>query len=265
MPDFLAELWIGGSRWLAGLHRDIYLALGGHIRGMDSGAAAWLQAALFGFMLGLVHALTPGHGKAVVFSYFLGQDARPWSGARLSLKIALVHVGSGVILFLVVHFIATALISAPLGGVPWLQPLSYGLITLYGVWLLYRGIRPRDPEPQLCAHARADRAGILPYAVGLLPCPLTLLVLTYAAANATLIGGLLVIVLMTGGITVTIGVVALIGIALRLLLVRQIDRAGRYAGRILRILEIGAAVAIIALGGALFVGSMGRPAGNPFG
>jgi ABC-type nickel/cobalt efflux system permease component RcnA len=263
MPDFLAELWIGASRWFAGLHREVFVALGGHIRGMDSGVVAWLQAAVFGFALGLLHALTPGHGKAVVFSYFLGQAARPWSGMRMSLQIALVHVGSGVLLFLAVHFVFTTLTRAPLGGVPWLQPLSYGLITLYGLWLLIRGFRQSGPGDD--PHSGTGRGGLLPYAVGLLPCPLTLLVLTYAAANATLIGGLLVIVLMTAGIAATIGLVALVGIVTRLLLVRQIEAAGRYTGRIVRALEIGAAIAIIALGGTLLVQSLGRPSGSPFG
>ena len=60
---------------------------GGIVRSL----AAELRAGGFGtavlaFSLGALHALTPGHGKAALAAYFLGQDAHVAKGLRVTLQ-----------------------------------------------------------------------------------------------------------------------------------------------------------------------------------
>src|SRR5262245_27126519 len=80
------------------VQRDVYAALGSRIEGMADSAEAAAGAVAFALVLGMIHAMTPGHGKAVVFSYFLGARARPSGGIMMALKIASTHVLSAIAL-----------------------------------------------------------------------------------------------------------------------------------------------------------------------
>ncbi len=57
------------------------------------------------FALGALHALTPGHGKAALTAYFIGQVGSLATGVRVALSAALMHVVSGFCVFLVLTFI----------------------------------------------------------------------------------------------------------------------------------------------------------------
>src|SRR5689334_9401608 len=57
------------------------------------------------FILGAVHALTPGHGKAALAAYFLGREARIAKGLRVALIAAFLHVLSGFSVFLVLRLL----------------------------------------------------------------------------------------------------------------------------------------------------------------
>ena len=52
---------------------------------------------LLGFVYGVVHAIGPGHGKAVVTSYFLSQDKKWRDGVIMGFEIGLSHVTSAII------------------------------------------------------------------------------------------------------------------------------------------------------------------------
>lgn len=66
---------------------------GGFMRGLATELrAGGSGTAMLAFSLGALHALTPGHGKAALGAYFLGQQARVTKGLRLALSAALLHV-----------------------------------------------------------------------------------------------------------------------------------------------------------------------------
>jgi ABC-type nickel/cobalt efflux system permease component RcnA len=65
--------------------------------------AGSVGTAAFAFLLGALHALTPGHGKSVLAAYFLGQEARIRKGLGVTLTAALLHVVSGLAAFLVLR------------------------------------------------------------------------------------------------------------------------------------------------------------------
>jgi ABC-type nickel/cobalt efflux system permease component RcnA len=55
------------------LHRQTHRELAAALRAAGSGEAAILPLAGLALGLGMIHALTPGHGKAILFTYFLGR------------------------------------------------------------------------------------------------------------------------------------------------------------------------------------------------
>ena len=63
--------------------------------------SSWpLMVGLFvAFAYGVVHTLGPGHGKAVVVAYFVGEGGSLWRGMRMGGQIALFHVLSALSLW----------------------------------------------------------------------------------------------------------------------------------------------------------------------
>lgn len=166
--------------------------------------AGGVNAAAFAFALGALHALTPGHGKAALTAYFLGREARIGKGLRVALSAALLHVLSGFAAFLVLRFIVGQAPSMFGRGSPTFTALGYALIVLAGGIMLYQSLRP--------AHQHHDGSHALIAGMGLLPCPLTISVLGFAwlQSSGVMVG--LMLVSLSLGISLTIGLVAVAAI-----------------------------------------------------
>jgi nickel/cobalt transporter (NicO) family protein len=197
--------------------------------------------------LGTLHAMTPGHGKSVVVSYFIGRDAQPFQGFAMAARVAFSHTITAVLLVLFFGG-AVTLLGRPTGAASVVQSCSYALIAMMGGYYLFRSLRP--------SNRLHDHATVLPYAIGVLPCPLTMLVVGHAMMLGAFVTGLALAGLMGLGAAVTIGVFGLLGMLLRRGLLGMLDPQGKALGTVLTVLEIGSAVAILLLGLGLFAGNL---------
>jgi ABC-type nickel/cobalt efflux system permease component RcnA len=164
-------------------------------------------AAALAFSLGALHALTPGHGKGALVAYFLGRDARAGTGLRIALSAALLHVLSGLILFLILRLAFGILPSITGRSSPAFALVGYGLIVLSGAIMIW--------QSQRSDHEAAHGSYALTAGIGLLPCPLTISVLGFAWTQSSAIMVGVVLVSLALGISLTIGLVALMAIAAR--------------------------------------------------
>lgn len=96
-------------------------------------------ALIVSFVYGGLHALTPGHGKAVVAAYLVGTRGRIIDAIFLGLVVTFTHTFSvitiGIILLLTKNRFAQSDI------VLWLSVVSGVLIVGIGAWLLIRNMR----------------------------------------------------------------------------------------------------------------------------
>lgn len=194
MPDWLMA-------WLGQFQGGVVRALAAELR------TGGLAAAGLAFALGALHALTPGHGKAALAAYFLGREAHNGKGLRVALTAALLHVLSGLALFLVLRFVVGMVPSMTGRRSPTFTVVGYGLIALSGVIMIVQSLRSD--------HTHSDGAHALTAGIGFLPCPLTISVLGFAwtQSSAPMVG--LTLVSLALGISLTIGVVALLSIFAR--------------------------------------------------
>jgi ABC-type nickel/cobalt efflux system permease component RcnA len=219
-------------------HRQLHSAVAGELRAIAAGSGSFWAAAATALGLGMVHALTPSHGKAVLFTYFLGRAARPLAGMAAAAQIAALHVGSATLLVSLVGISSTVLGRS--GGAAYaLQAVSAAALVAVGAWYLYRAVAPSSAGDGAHRHALSG----LTLAVGMLPCPLTMLILSTAFAHASLAIGLALVLVMGAGIAATIAMVGLIGI-----LARRGLAAMAGIAPLLRGLEIASAAMILALG-----------------
>ena len=229
--DFLytAQRWIYGT------------LTGGITEFADTRNWATLAAVFpLGIVFGAIHALTPGHGKSVLASYVVGSRIAVLRSLGVASVLALTHVGSAVILAL----LAAPLVSRTLGGgvgrAPVLEMLSWGLLTVIGLWFLIRALGGRPH-----AHHEGVVVGIV---AGLIPCPLTLFVMVYALSHAVPAAGLTFAAAMLIGIAFTLSTVALAVILAREGVVYLLDHYGGSIARISRMLDLASGLLLIAIG-----------------
>lgn len=115
----------------------------------DLSLPAILLALLISFVWGAMHALTPGHGKAVVGSYLIGERGNARHALLLGLTTTITHT-AGVFAMGLVTLLAAQFIT-PEQLFPWLSFLSGALVAGIGIKLMVtrlREARAARPAPR---------------------------------------------------------------------------------------------------------------------
>ena len=189
-------------------------------------------------VFGAIHALTPGHGKSLLASYLLGSRLVVLRSLAVATVLALTHVGSAVLIALVALPLVTKTIVGA-GQVPAMEILSRGLLVLVGVWLILRGWRGRT-------HPYGEGIAV-GFVAGLVPCPLTLIIMFYALSRGVPEAGLTFAAAMMLGVLATLASVALFIVFARDWVVRAAARHGASVDRLARILDVVAGSLVIML------------------
>jgi ABC-type nickel/cobalt efflux system permease component RcnA len=143
------------AHWLmeqqAWAHREMATAVR-RFKTADPFSAALLLAAI-SFAYGVLHAAGPGHGKAVITSYVLADGQTVRRGIALSFLAALIQGLSALVLvgILILLLRSTGLQIRAMEA--WLETLSWGLVALVGVWLIYFQLRTVFAPAHAHAHA----------------------------------------------------------------------------------------------------------------
>jgi len=184
--------------WAGQAQHGLQSALAGEIQRLrtgEPGALAALMALCFGY--GFVHALGPGHGKALIAGAAVGMRASATRMAGIALAGSLAQAAVAIALvygtLLAVALPARDLVAA---SERWLTPLSASLIALIGLWLVVRGLRgfratPGHAHGPGCGHAH----GPDPAAVARAESPRAVLALIAGMAARPCTGALVVLVL----------------------------------------------------------------------
>ena len=215
-----------------------------------------LTLIVIAFVYGVIHAVGPGHGKAVAASYLISYGRKLSGGIIIGNLIALFHGLSGVGLVLAVHFVLQMGVSGPLESMTrTTQLVSYGLIVLLGAGLLTRSLilwRRRKSSENVDFDVSPDKSHRYPLAmaltIGMVPCPGVVLVMLFCL-SLNLIGlGLLLAFSVSLGMAVTISVVGVATLMGKSLALGALERRRGQAETIERILETAAALIIMTLG-----------------
>jgi nickel/cobalt exporter len=231
--------------WLVALQKWLY---GGMAEGMRSATDLTALPALvsLAFLFGIIHALMPGHGKSVLVSYHIGREGRWFDGLATGSLLALTHVGSAVILVLAGVAVISRSVAAG-GRAPKFETASAVLIILIGLYLLSRLLFAKE-------HRHAKDGTMLAVAAGIVPCPLTTFILTYALVKETLAVGLITVLGMLLGVIVTLTSFAVAAVVARGSLVTAMARTGRLRESVGWGLEFVSALGVLALGLLMFAG-----------
>ena len=171
------------------------------------------------FVLGMFHALEPGHGKTLILAYMTGGSMRFFGASQLIAGLILVH-------FLLFSFLAF-LLKTGNDSFPILGTIGPSFIICLGLYLLYRALKEvrhehdDDCDEPMHFHFNESKFSspfVTGMVAGLIPCPSAVAVLLIASTkfsndSTTLYSSIMVYVL---GIALT-----LIGIMVLFLLFKE--------------------------------------------
>jgi len=232
------------------------------------GVLLLLLLAAFGW--GAVHALSPGHGKAMVAAYLVGTRGTARHALALGLTVTVTHT-IGVFALGAVALALSAYV-LPEDLYPWLNLVSGLLVLGVGASVVRSRVRRartpahahhdhdhghhHDPDHDHHHHGHGhhhhDHADLRPRALlamgasaGLIPCPSALVVLLGAVAQHQIGLGMVLIVAFSFGLAATLTALGLLVVAAGRVSTRL---SGARSGRVLAVLPALSSVAIVAVG-----------------
>ena len=223
----------------------------------ELGVGVVLVSLLVAMFWGAAHALTPGHGKAIVAGYLVGSRGKPRHAVLLGLIVTVTHTAGVFALGLVTLLLSRFIVPERL--YPWLTLASGLLVVGVGATVLVGRVRRGRSHHHHHHHGQHDhehgygRGGLLGVGVaaGLLPCPSALVVLLSAIAVHRIGFGLALIVAFSVGLAATITVIGLLAVLAR----RAFSRLS-LDGRLVRILPAASALLILAVGVGITVNAL---------
>lgn len=263
-------LWQQATHAFVNMQRQINRALTDSVADLKEGRS--ISAILLGigiaFLYGVFHAAGPGHGKAVVVSYFISRPATMGRCVAMGAQIALFHVISAVVIVIVLHWILQRSFSRPVDQLQFLKVASYATIMAIGIGMIVSVLRGRSAAHAGCAacaeghdhgghHHGRGAGGLLSLAVGVIPCSGAVIILVFSLANGILVSGLIMTGFIALGMALTLALIAITTAFARGRMIDPNDNGGRpKRPRLRRALELLGPVAIACFGGLLLAAAL---------
>ncbi|MER9364968.1 hypothetical protein NKI66_03125 [Mesorhizobium sp. M0518] len=114
---------------------------------------------------------------------------------------------ASAVLIAVLSFPLVSIALESVGRAPLLEDISRGLLGLIGLWMLWRALSHGHHHKH-----EGEAVGVM---AGLIPCPLTLFVMTFAIARGVPAAGILFAGPMMIGVPITLSAVGILSILLR--------------------------------------------------
>jgi nickel/cobalt exporter len=209
------------------------------------GVLVLLLLAAFGW--GALHALSPGHGKAMVAAYLIGTRGTARHAVWLGVTVTITHTIGVFALGLVALALSQYVLPEDL--YPWLTLISGLLVVAVGAGVLRARFRRRHHDHahhhHHHEHSAVTRRSLIAMgaAAGLIPCPSALVVLLGAIAQHEVALGLFLIVAFSVGLAAT-----LTGLGLAVVFARRVLPRGPLTGRVAALAPSVSALAIVLVG-----------------
>jgi nickel/cobalt exporter len=219
-PGLIQEL-LGG---INSLQRELNSSLSTLSRKIKEDKDVAVFFILLGIALfyGFIHALGPGHGKTVMFSYALANPLKAKQGILLGIFIAVIHTLSAVFLVSILYFILKSSYSGYAQEPKKIISLiSYGLIGCMGLFLLIKTLisviklrnKNNNPESQLNNHQNKIKHLIITaLIIGLIPCEGAILILIFSISIDAFYLGIILSMAMSLGMAITISTIGILTI-----------------------------------------------------
>ena len=179
--------------------------------------AVFFVLILTAFVFGMIHAAGPGHGKTVLFSYFLSNKTFFVKGAVISAAVAFMHAFSSIAVVGIISFIVKKSYLLSFENISnRIQMISYTIIILIGFFIFFKSLISifKSGQKMSSIDNKEIKAIPLVLAVGLIPCPGALIILLFSLSLNVLPLGILMVLVMAAGMSVTVTFAGMSGVFL---------------------------------------------------
>lgn len=129
--------------WVNVEQQRFYRALAETLKAMrQDGSKLWVLVGL-SFAYGVFHAAGPGHGKAVISSYMVANEVALKRGIVLSFLSAFLQGLVAIAMIALIYFLLRGTTVNMTNATRFLEVMSFGLVMLFGAWLLWQKAMPR--------------------------------------------------------------------------------------------------------------------------
>lgn len=160
----------------------------------ESDITTYLFIILISYIYGVIHSLGPGHGKFILSSLLLSEKKNYRQALKASFTMGTLHSLSAVLIVLSIYYIlklpVTAYFDSSERIMRSVTAFAVIIIALYQFYTIFRN----------SGHSHTSFHGIV-ISSGLVPCPVTSIILLFALNLKMLDIGLLSVVLMSVGIS----------------------------------------------------------------
>ena len=248
------------------------------LRRHGNDATTWLTLSSLGFLYGILHAIGPGHGKAIIATFTLSQPTARRQTLAIAIGGALMQGVSAILWVALAMGLLHLLMPDAVNHSHWLNRANAALIIAIGAYILYRH-RPRRRHDAHCACGHHDHhhhdapatSALSPWAaiiaIGIRPCSGAVISLA-AAWSWSLIGaGIAMTLAIACGTALTIATIAMLCYHGRQHRARRLTHDGARLVRLTRTLALAGGLILILLGALLWQSDSDTPAptSNPIG
>jgi nickel/cobalt transporter (NicO) family protein len=212
---------------------------------------------------GIFHAAGPGHGKTIISSFFLANDAKVRHSIIVGYLIAVVHAVAALAVVLVLYYLIRGFFSTNVEQADhYIQLFTFGIIAVLGGVMLIGRIRGKAHHHHL--HAKKGSGDLtmknligIAIPAGAIPCPGAVAVILFALSLHMLGVSVLSVVFISLGMGVTISVTGSIVILAKKGVLKAL--AGGHPesdSPIHRVVEIGGAAILFLFGLVFFLAQL---------
>lgn len=168
---------------------------------------------LIAFLYGLVHAVGPGHGKALVAFYFSTAKSAYTNAFKLGYLISVIHAISALTLTFGIYFILESMFRQNFNHYSKITMLiSAIMIILVGCYIIISSYLSRKEQEHEVPKTTSKYA--LAFSAGVVPCPGVMTIVLFCIMLKEYLLGILAAIAMSIGMGFTISLVGILSITL---------------------------------------------------
>lgn len=262
----------GVVAWLLQQQAEFHLALTKAIGTVGQSPSALLTLLGLAFAYGVIHAIGPGHGKAVIAAYLVSSERAAKRGIALAFGAALVQalIALGIV----------SVVALILGGTGqqmdnlahYIGQAGFALIIAMGLHIVWRKGRallsqqPADCGPD-CGHdhgpapesASPGQLALIAIGAGIRPCSGAIILLVFALSKGLYLAGAASVGVMALGTAIGTSAFALLALKAKALSLNLISGRGQLVSKLVLAAEMLAGLVLAGLGLLLLTGAMVTP------
>lgn len=246
MIDFFLSYYSEFIKQITLLQFEFNKLVSANIRALDTDSSIVAMLVVLGIALayGIVHALGPGHGKAIVGFYFLQNKLDKKEAFKIGYLIAVVHALSALTITFVIYFLLDTIFSKTFKLTSsYMMQLSGVLIVLVGIYLAYESIKLRKMQDNFDGSQKSKYAVAI--SSGIVPCPGVMTITLFSISLGHYFLGVLSAIVMSIGMGFTISLIGILSVTFR-------DKFAKILSKKLFFLQFLSAIFIIIIGLLLY-------------